>query len=226
MSKSLSAVLDTVNEHTFYDIPIPQKTRKAMAALIMSRRDKPGAYAHMYAPFNDADIDRFRLFTGEIPAPRSASHIMGEESIRSLILLDGKSKVVRESIAKASVAVNQSIEECSRKKYRHPSAFFCCPKCTCGMWRNLAVGGLPRAEERLHNGMKALRGYRDGKGGWRQFPFYYTLLTLLDIGSPLARAELKYASGRCKRELGGTFVARNKYSRRRQDVLERALGVA
>ena len=223
MNQSLAAILDTVNESVFYGIKIPQKTGKTMVQTIMGRQGKPGAYEGTYAPFNMGEVRRFRLFTGEAPSPRSARHIMGQESVRSLILLDGKSRTVRENIRQATKALDSKITEAFKRKYRHPAAFFCCPKCTCGMWRNLAVGGLPRAGERLYKGLKALRHYRDAKHGWRSFPFYYLTLTLLDINMPLARQELKHTAGLYEKALAGKFLANNRYSRRRRDVLEKAL---
>jgi hypothetical protein len=49
--------------------------------------------------------------------------------------------------------------------------------------------------------VKQLKEYRDGKGRWRRFPFYYTLLALGGIDMPAATRELKYAAPAVERAL-------------------------
>jgi hypothetical protein len=90
------------------------------------------------------------------------------------------------------------------------------------LWRHLAAGGLDKQEERLLEGLKELKTLRDGKGRWRRFPFYYTLLTLIEIDSPLAREEIRYASKVCERYLKRSHQD-DKISRRRNDLIKRAL---
>ena len=55
-------------------------------------------------------------------------------------------------------------------------------------------GGLDRQEERLQRGAAHLRSMRDGKSGWRRFPFWYTVLALSEMDNREARTELKYAA--------------------------------
>jgi len=47
-------------------------------------------------------------------------------------------------------------------------------------------------------GLKALKKRRDGKGRWRNFPFYYTLLSLTEIDIPQPVDEMKYAAKACE----------------------------
>lgn len=56
----------------------------------------------------------------------------------------------------------------------------------------------------IARGLEALRQARIGDGTWRYFPFYYTLLWLVELPDGLdehVRAELSYARDRCKRLL-------------------------
>jgi hypothetical protein len=70
--------------------------------------------------------------------------------------------------------------------------------------------------------VKFLRKHRDGKGGWRRFPFYYTLLALTEMNPEIARDELKYAAGVCEQRLKRK-PRDDKYARRRHEVMRRAL---
>jgi hypothetical protein len=99
---------------------------------------------------------------------------------------------------------------------------YCCGTCSCAYWRNLAAGGLTRAEARLVQGMKETKTRRLGTGKWRFFPFFYAVLALTEIDLPGARAELRYAAPVLERYL--QRAATDKViSRRRHAVAERAL---
>jgi hypothetical protein len=90
------------------------------------------------------------------------------------------------------------------------------------LWRHLAVGGLDNQEARLAEGLKALKSYRKQEGEWRRFPFYYTLLALSEIDSPLAVEEMRYAAGRCERYLKRSS-GNDIYTKRRRTLSERVL---
>ncbi|MFH0920702.1 MAG: hypothetical protein V1913_10090 [Fibrobacterota bacterium] len=66
MYKTLSSVIDFVNESTFYNCPIPASEAKRIVSFIADRQGKPGAYAHTFAPVGN-EMERYRLFTGETP---------------------------------------------------------------------------------------------------------------------------------------------------------------
>jgi hypothetical protein len=90
------------------------------------------------------------------------------------------------------------------------------------LWRNLLAGGLDRREERLRRGALHLRSMRDGKHGWRRFPFWYTVLALSEMDSREATAELSYAAPALEREANRTGSS-GVYARRRQQLAARAL---
>ena len=59
----------------------------------------------------------------------------------------------------------------------------------------------------IARGLEALRQARTGDGQWRYFPFFYTLLWLVELPDGLdgrVRVELSYARPRCKRLLSRT----------------------
>ena len=99
---------------------------------------------------------------------------------------------------------------------RNPG-LYCCGKCSVGLWRNVLSGGLDRREERLRRGALHLRSVRDGKHGWRKFPFWYTVLALSEMDSSEATAELKYAAPALERAERRT-ASSGVYARRRQQL--------
>jgi hypothetical protein len=48
--RSLGLTLDSVSESLFFEKPIPESQRIALAKWIASRQGLPGAYADMFAP--------------------------------------------------------------------------------------------------------------------------------------------------------------------------------
>lgn len=221
MRGSLLKAVDAVNESFFYNRTIPVPEVKKIVRLIESRLGKPGSYKGMPAPTEQDFKDGIRLFTGETPAPRSAQHILGEEACRALLLLEGKR--ARPVLAPAWERMGALLSGYDRSRMKYPD-FFCCPKCTCGLLRHLSAGGLPKQEAWLERGLKGVRSMRDNRGGWRMFPFHYTLFTLLEIDSPAARKELDYAARCCETEAMKKVSANNPYAQRRRDVAIKALG--
>ena len=66
----------------------------------------------------------------------------------------------------------------------------------------MSVGGFGEiAPAWMSPGLADLRSRRDGSGRWRTYPFYYTLLSLVEIDHPAAQAELTYAAPACERVL-------------------------
>lgn len=82
---------------------------------------------------------------------------------------------------------------------------------------------MSRKEERLHGGLTYLKEHRDGKGRWRRFPFYYTLLALTEIPGNAADNEIRYVAPGLVRMLKRKGSG-DRYDRRRRDVAETLLG--
>lgn len=216
----LALTLDAINDALLSGRPIPRPARVDAAVWIAARQGLPGSYADMFAP-TQQDFAGARLFTGESIASRAATgHILGEESIRALELLGVKTAAVRAALAKAKEGMESRVKDTASR----PWGMYCCGRCSCAYWRNLAAGGLTRAEKRLAQGMKEMKARRLGTGEWRLFPFFYAVLALTEIDLPGARAELRYAAPVLERYLQrpapDTII-----SRRRHGVAERALAL-
>jgi hypothetical protein len=67
-----------------------------------------------------------------------------------------------------------------------------------------------------------LKEHRDGRGRWRRFPFYYTLLALSEASGGSAEPELRYAAPGLERMLKRRARG-DRYHRRRRTLAERIL---
>jgi hypothetical protein len=217
---SLALTLDTVNEAIFVGRRIPRPARVRVATWVAARQGMPGSYADMFAP-TQQDFAGARLFTGETIASRAATgHILGEEGIRALELLGVRTLEVRAALARAKAGMEARVTDTTSKAW----GMYCCGTCSCAYWRNLAAGGLSRADARLVRGMKEMKARRLGTGKWRFFPFFYAVLALTEIDLPGARAELRHAAPVLERYLQRAATD-NTMSRRRHAVAERALAL-
>jgi len=212
---SLSLTLDAVNEAFFYNEPLTRLQKEQVAEWIAGRQGKPGSYANMFAPTEFDLKEGARLFTGErVQSGAATRHILGEEACRVLIQMDVSITGVREALERASLGMMGRLTP--------ESGTYCCGKCTAALWRHLVAGGLEDPQHRLETGLVFLKTRRDGKGRWRNFPFYYTLLVLSEIDSPSATEEMRYASKVCERYLRRSSPE-NEITRRRRTLIERIL---
>jgi hypothetical protein len=165
-----------------------------------------------------------RLFTGEkVTSGAAIGHILGEEASRALMILDGALPEARVALKKSSKGMIKALMSCETPT--RVRGFYCCGTCTAALWRHLAVGGLSKPKQRLAAGLRVLKKYRDGKGKWRRFPFYYTLLALSEIDRKLVADEIHYIAPVCER-LVKRYKAKSKIARRRKILLERILARA
>lgn len=217
---SLGTTLDAINEALFFASPITQRDKTAAANWIAGRQGLPGAYAGMFAP-TALDFQRgVTVFTGEAIRSRAgAAHILGEETCRTLRLLGAQS-------AKAAQALARAEEGMAARLHASPDAGsgrYCCATCSVSVWRNMLSGGLTPSGQFIAAGLRQLALRRDGKGRWRGFPFYYTLLSLVEMQDPLALQELRYAAPGLERLLKRQLAAADRFAMRRHEVARRAL---
>lgn len=218
---SLSETVDATNAAIADGVKLSVGDRKAAARWIASRHGQPGAYANTFAGFESEQRDGIRLFTGERVNSASARHILGEEACRVLMLLNVRDKVVQGALDRATQGLLQCLARAASDPRHANPGVYCCGKCTVGLWRHLAVGGLDRQQERLQKGIQSLRARRDGNGGWKSFPFWYTALLLLEVDLPVARTELRYSAPALERV--ATRAAKTRHANRRRSIATRAL---
>jgi hypothetical protein len=219
---SLSQTVDAINAAQFDGRALAAAERSRVARWMATRQGLPGSYGGTFAGFPFERSKGIVLFTGERIASASARHILGEETSRALRLL----RVRDRDVIRALEAANDGLMRCLARAAEDPRkrnpGLYCCGKCSVGLWRNVLAGGLDRREERLRRGALHLRSVRDGKHGWRKFPFWYTVLALSEMDSSEAAAELKYAAPALER-VAGRAVSSGVYAQRRRQLAARTL---
>ncbi len=194
--KSLAATLNTLQDLDFNGKQLSGFVRDEAEAWLTERHWARGAYRGLYAPTEADFAQPMKLYTGEtITATVSKAHILGEEAARAMILLRPQTAKGKQAVAETTAIMHQlaTTDELL--------GIHCCGRCSVSLWRHLLVAGLPDAEEIFASGIGFLREQRDSNGRWNSFSYYYTLLTLLDIQIPAARAELEYARPYIERTL-------------------------
>lgn len=220
-NNSLYKTLDNLNQLFLRKEFISLSDRKNTARWISDRQGLKGSYTDMFAP-TDSDFKEIKLFTGDkLTSKASIAHILGEESLRALYLLDVKDRKIQDAFDKA----RSGIKNVLKRNYEagiYPDGTFCCGKCTAALWRNLSAEGVSKNKKSLESGINHLKSFRDGKGKYSRFPFFYTVLALSDIDLPAAKAEIEYCSGLLRK-----YVKRKEkneiYTERKKIIAENAL---
>jgi hypothetical protein len=159
-----------------------------------------------------------RLYTGEAVRTKFAQRsVFSIEAARSLLVLAPEHPAVREAAALLSRWLK--------------SACFVAHYCVLGECAASFVSYL-RFLQQWQEGrgdsaqrLETVQSLRDGTGRWQRLPFYYTVLTLLDLPLESARAELRYALPALQR-VHARSVKDPVYAARRGRLVERALSCA
>ncbi len=210
MLPQLADGIDSINAQIYsYGLnSIPD--RDAMVDWLLSREDQG-----QFPALVEENGQPVALFTGEKLRTRfAARHILTLEAARLLVLLGGQRADVR-------LALRRIQGKLAKVCFTNDCVMGECAHATIAWMRYLTVAPLPDAGPRLVKHLRALSGMRDGLGGWKRVPFYYTLLVLEEINLPQAFEELRYAAAgfdcfRPPRE--------EHYEQRRRAVLMKILG--
>jgi len=209
---SLAATLDAVNEALFNDRSLSKAEKEEAAGWIAGRQVEAGQQAGLFAPTKDDYQEGVKLFTGErLRTKLAARNILTAEAARVLILISMGGDILEHTdrwLLEQCFSSTCTVGECAHSAV--------------GLMRYLAAGGLADSEKRLNAHITVLSRHRDGKGRWKRFPFYYTLLALSETDLPAAVEEMRYAAPACER-----FLRRSPkddgFALRQRDVVERVL---
>ncbi len=181
---------------------------------VLTRQGLEGAYYGMFLP-TDQDLSQgVRLLTGERMRSNAATrHILSEEALRPLIVWGLRSSSATQRALKGF----NTILEAGGK-----NGSWCCYTCTTSFLRALAAAKPNRGDHILQQGLKKIKEAHQPDGRWHGFPFYYTLLTLSEIKTQSAQAELRHA-GKIAERLLKRYQGDDRKSRFRKLALEAAL---
>jgi hypothetical protein len=216
-SSALARILNDVNSRLAAGDSISGGERSRVARDLLDGQIRSGRYAGLFARVETVPRDGVPLFTGEKLRTKGAvRHVLTHETTRLLRILAPEDAGVREALALVAERVAGACY----------AADFCvigeCAHAAVAFMRALAAGGHPDAENRLERHLRVLERRRDGKGRWRGFPFYYTILTLLEIDLPAADNALRYAGPACGR-VARRRTGLEEMTARRREIIERAL---
>jgi hypothetical protein len=221
----LSHTIDQVNAAFFWCEKLTKAKRIKLAKSIVAAHRKPGAYANTFALSDEERKKGISLFTGERTFSASARHISGEEACRALRLLEVNDRRVKSALREATEGLQECLVRCQSvtgSRMGGNPGIFCCGRCTVSLWRHIVAGGFDRREERLRAGVGRLKDFRDGKGRWAVFPFWYTLSALVEIDLPEALEEIRYAAPILERAVKRESPS-DEFERRRCEISRRGL---
>jgi hypothetical protein len=181
---------------------------------VLARQGLQGSYLNLFTP-TELDLTQgLQLITGERKKTKAATrHILGEEALRTLSVWN----LAGEPAArKALKGLNLILDRGGK------SGSYCCYTCTMAFLRTLAEVKPKGWDVILEKGLNRIRLARTPYGRWHGFPFYYTLLTLSEMNTPSAQAELKHA-GKTAEKLLKKYSDEARVSRFRRLGLEAAL---
>jgi hypothetical protein len=151
---------------------------------IVGQQIRFGTNSGIFVESRNVSRSKARVYTGEkLQTGLAAKNILTIESARALVLSGSKLETVQESIALADTWLeNQCFSDfCATGECRYSSIAFI-------RYLN-ALGNSPRLESMITK----LSEFRDAKGGWTGFPYFFTLLALTEVDVPTAEDELRYA---------------------------------
>ena len=213
---SLADTLDITSEAYFNDSPLPSPLRQEIAMWIISRQVQSGANAGYFIPFAAETETRARLFTGELLHTNLARrHIQLIEAARVLKLLGIEHPAAVDSIRMAYQCMDTMCysQFCAKGE---------CKVLTIAYLRLLSLDGVPDSVARLASLFARLSDYRDGRGKWNGFPYFYMLLMLTEVDHPLADQELEYTLPVCNK-LSSQVWPSDSISKRRQAIITHVL---
>jgi hypothetical protein len=213
---SLTEALETISEALFFEQPIPVELRQDVIALLVSRQVQVGPDCGFFIHFNTESGPPSRLFSGEqLHTEFARRHIQLIETARIL-----------QRLAHADPPVAGAIERAESRMEAMCYSKFCatgeCKTISVAYMRYLASCDQNGNTGRLSAFLANLVAHHDGKGAWKGFPYFYTLLLLIEATSPMADEEIQYAAASLEKRLP-RFHATQPYSRRRQIIIHKIL---
>ena len=171
----------------------------------------------IFYPTPEDQQDGLRLFSGEKPKTRLlANNALELETLRLLALIQPESPGVREVCQEANERLLPLCfaQMCTQGECAHASIAFL---------RYLTAYEPQQALEKVEHAKEVLKQDRDGKGGWRVFPTWFTLLWLGELPLDLVHDELSYAHDFCIQLFRKRWVATEQFAMVRKKILQKVL---
>ncbi|MBM3134723.1 MAG: hypothetical protein FJZ89_05420 [Chloroflexi bacterium] len=189
--------------------------RAGLANWILAHQNRQRGF--IFHPTFDEMATGIRLLSGERPRTRLlAANAVELETLRLLALLqpeaDRVQRIFQEADARLAPLCFASV--CTTGECAHASI---------AVLRYRMARDTVSAASSFSQALDALKADRRGDGRWRRFPFFFTLLWLVELPADLARDELSYAAPACARVIGRSRPAGEPASAVRETILCRAI---
>ena len=174
---------------------------------IAGQQVRYGANSGIFVESRNVSRSKARVYTGEkLQTYLAAKNILTIESVRALVLSGSNSEIVQTAIALTnSWLENQCFSDfCATGECRLSSVAFI-------RYQN-ALGNTTCLEYMISK----LSKFRDSKGGWTGFPYFFTLLALTEIQSSIVEDELRYALEHSEKRFSRSRSEEPYISRRRE----------
>ena len=216
-TRSLTASFERIFRRFVKGSERPSKREMADAvAWLLSRQVTAGRRQGMFQPLPADLLNSAQLPTGErLKTKLAAWNVFSHEAVRALQMLAPSQEPVR-------AATTRAFQIFSRQCYaQQHCAIGECAHSAISYMRLLAASDGSSHMTWVDEQLKLLRAHRLSTGRWRRFPFYFTLLALLEVRSPAANAELKHARPACERAV--RRASNGALTTLRQSLLHRVL---
>lgn len=213
---SLVEIVDRINEMEQQGEFFSESMRRITAQTISKFYDGNMKFLGFYLPIVDFNRGG-RLFSGErLYTQLGINTVVSLEICRALAILAGDQPNVKSIL-------NDTNQRLLTKCYVKDGCITGeCAHNLVAFWRYLLVSNWPDRDERIKEFLHLLKCNRDGNGRWKHFPFYYTLMALLETRNNEAELELDYALPACEASLPFISIA-EPYRQRRKSILSRCL---
>jgi hypothetical protein len=186
-----------------------------LANWILARQNRQKGF--VFFPTPEDEEDGLRLLSGEKPRTKLlARNALELETLRLLALIEPK-----------DAAVERLQQEVGQRLSRLCFAQVCktgeCAHASIAYLRYRMAAGGREATSQFEHGLQVLKQDRDGDGRWRKFPFWFTLLWLVELPAEMAQEELAYTRDRCKQLLIEDAPNAAPYASIRKKILHKAV---
>ena len=211
----LTQAVNVLQESLLFKQPLPE-AKKAQALLTICssfKQDNP------YLGFVSESFDRKKglqiISCEKLHTKVGAYNVLGLEAARLLKLFEDQE--AQENIlpeVEKRIKATCFAADCTQGECAHAAV---------ALWRYQAAGGLLQNSQNLNKQLLKLQKQRGTFGCWKGYPFYYTLLALLELNNSLAETEIKAVSQSCFRRLKRMRGRNAPCLAPRRIILERAL---
>jgi hypothetical protein len=163
-------------------------------------------------------VDDIHLISGEKPRTKLLkANAVELETLRLLALLGGDRPDVQQLIQTA----NSRLE---KQCFANVCLTGDCVGASVAYLRYISSRQAGPWELQVRHGMEILKENRSGDGRWSRFPYFFTLLWLVELPRTISKAEIRYTRDTAKEYLQNSYKHKGPFQEIRELILVKVLG--